>query len=41
VVTDRSKVANLRAAGKSLREIAAEMQLTKTTVARIAREAAA
>ena len=41
VVTDRGRVAKLRAAGKSLSEIAAEMRLTKTTVARIAREAAA
>jgi DNA-binding NarL/FixJ family response regulator len=41
VVTDRRKVAELRAAGKSLSEIAAEMHLSKTTVARIARETAA
>ena len=41
VVTDRAKVAELRAAGKSLREISAEMGLAKTTVARIARETAA
>ena len=41
VVTDRTKVAEMRAAGKSLGEIAAEMNLSKTTVARIAREAAA
>lgn len=41
VVTDRGKVAELRAAGKSLGEIAAEMGLAKTTVARIARETAA
>lgn len=41
VVTDRDKVATLRAAGKSLGEIAAELNLAKTTVARIAREAAA
>ena len=41
VVTDRRKVAQLRAAGKSLGEIAAEMNLSKTTVARIARETAA
>lgn len=41
VVTDRRKVAKLRAAGKSLGEIAAEMGLSKTTVARIARETAA
>jgi DNA invertase Pin-like site-specific DNA recombinase len=40
VVTDRGRVADLRAAGKSLGEIAAEMSLSKTTVARIAREAA-
>jgi len=39
VVTDRRKVAELRAAGKSLGDIAAEMGLSKTTVARIAREA--
>jgi DNA invertase Pin-like site-specific DNA recombinase len=41
VVTDRRRVTELRAAGKSLGEIAAEMHLSKTTVARIAREAAA
>lgn len=41
VVTDREKVAELRAAGKSLGEIADEMGLAKTTVARIAREAVA
>jgi DNA invertase Pin-like site-specific DNA recombinase len=41
VVTDRAKVADLRAAGKSLGEIAAEMGLAKTTVARISRESAA
>jgi DNA invertase Pin-like site-specific DNA recombinase len=41
VVTDRRKVAQLRAAGNSLGDIAAEMHLSKTTVARIAREAAA
>jgi len=41
VVTDRGKVAALRAAGKSLGEIAAEMHLSKTTAARIAREAVA
>lgn len=41
VITDRAKVAKLRAAGKSLGEIAAEMGLTKTTVARIVRGAAA
>jgi DNA invertase Pin-like site-specific DNA recombinase len=41
VVTDRRKVAELRAAGKSLGEIATEMGLSKTTVARIAREGAA
>jgi DNA invertase Pin-like site-specific DNA recombinase len=41
VVTDRTKVAELRAAGKSLGEIAAEMKLSKTTVARITRGAAA
>jgi DNA invertase Pin-like site-specific DNA recombinase len=41
VLTDRAKVAELRAAGKSLGEIAAEMGLAKTTVARIAQESAA
>ena len=41
VVTDRAKVADLRAPGKSLGEIAAEMGLAKTTVARISRESAA
>ena len=41
VVADRQKVAKLRRAGKSLGEIAAEMNLSKTTVARIAREMAA
>jgi DNA invertase Pin-like site-specific DNA recombinase len=41
VVTDRAKVAELRAAGRSLGEIASEMNLTKSTVARIARESAA
>jgi DNA invertase Pin-like site-specific DNA recombinase len=41
VVKDRHKVAALRAAGKSLGEIAAEMGSTKTTVARISREAVA
>jgi DNA invertase Pin-like site-specific DNA recombinase len=41
VVTDRRKVAELRAAGRSLGEIAAEMDLSKTTVARIARKMAA
>ena len=40
VVTDRRKVAQLRAAGKSLAYIAAEMDLSKSTVARIVREAA-
>jgi hypothetical protein len=38
VVTDRRKVAELWAAGKSLGDIAAEMGLSKTTDARIARE---
>ena len=38
VVTDRQRVAKLRGAGKSLGEIAAEMGLSKSTVARIARE---
>jgi DNA invertase Pin-like site-specific DNA recombinase len=41
VVTDRAKVAELRAAGKSLGEIAAEMGLAKSTVARIVEETAA
>jgi DNA invertase Pin-like site-specific DNA recombinase len=43
VVTNRQKVAvaELRAAGKSLGEIASEMGLSKTTVARITRETAA
>ena len=41
VVTDRRKVAQLRAAGKSLGQIAAEMGLSKSTVARIARDMAA
>jgi DNA invertase Pin-like site-specific DNA recombinase len=41
VVTDRAKVAELRAAGKSLGEIAAEMGLAKSTVARIVEEPAA
>lgn len=41
VVTNRQKVADLRAAGKSLGDIAAEMRLSKTTVARIAQEMAA
>ena len=36
VVTDYTKVAELRKTGKSLGEIAAEMKLSKTTVARIA-----
>jgi len=41
VITDRQKVADMRAAGRSLGEIAAEMRLTKTTVARIARQTTA
>jgi len=41
VVTNRQKVADLRAAGKSLREVATEMHLSLTTVARIARDIAA
>ena len=41
VITDRAKIAALRAAGKSFGEIAAEMGLPKTTVARIVRETAA
>jgi DNA invertase Pin-like site-specific DNA recombinase len=41
VVTNRSKVAELHAAGKSLGDIAGEMNLSKTTVARIVRETAA
>ena len=40
VVTDRAKIAELCAAGKSLGEIAAKMNLSKTTVARIAKGAA-
>jgi len=38
VVTDRQKLAKLREAGKSLGEIATSMGLSKSTVARIARE---
>jgi DNA invertase Pin-like site-specific DNA recombinase len=38
VITDRAKVAKLRAAGKSLAEIATEMGLAKTTVARIVQQ---
>ena len=41
VITDRQKVAELRTAGKSLGDIAAAINLSKTTVARNAREAAA
>lgn len=41
VVTDRRKVAALRAEGKSLGEIAEQMHLSKTTAARISRETAA
>ena len=41
VVTDRAKIVELCAAGKSLGEIAAEMGLAKTTVARILQETAA
>jgi DNA invertase Pin-like site-specific DNA recombinase len=41
VVVDREQVRNLRKAGQSLGEIAAEMGLSKTTVARIARETVA
>ena len=37
VIANRQKVADLRAAGKSLREVAGEMGLSLTTVARIAR----
>ena len=40
LITDRVKIAELRAAGKSLGQIAAEMGLTKTTVARLVRETA-
>jgi DNA invertase Pin-like site-specific DNA recombinase len=40
VVTDRARVAELRAAGESLGDIAAEMGLSKTTAARIARQTA-
>lgn len=39
--TDRAKVAELRAAGKSLGEIVAEMGLAKSTVAWIVEETAA
>lgn len=41
IITDRQKVRDLRAAGKSLGEIATALELSKTTVARIARETAA
>jgi DNA-binding CsgD family transcriptional regulator len=41
VVADRQKVVELRAAGKSLREIAQEMGLGRNTVARIAAPPAA
>jgi DNA invertase Pin-like site-specific DNA recombinase len=41
VITDRRKVAELRAAEKSLGEIATEMRLSKATVAGIARQTAA
>ena len=41
VVTDRRKVAKLRAAGKSLGEIAKEMDLSKATVYRIVKPSAA
>jgi len=37
-MTDWARVAELRAAGKSRDEIAAEIGLAKTNVARIARE---
>jgi DNA invertase Pin-like site-specific DNA recombinase len=40
VVTDRAKVRQLRAAGKSLPAIAREMDLSITTVARICKDAA-
>jgi DNA invertase Pin-like site-specific DNA recombinase len=40
-IVDRRKVVALRAAGKSLGEIADALNLSKSTVARIAREAAA
>jgi DNA invertase Pin-like site-specific DNA recombinase len=41
VVTNRRKVTELHAAGRSLGEIAAEMNLSKSTVARIVRQAPA
>ena len=41
VITDRQKVVELRAAGKSLGDIAAAMNLSKTTVARIVRKGTA
>ena len=40
VITDRRKVKELRAAGKSLPTIAREMNLSITTVARICKDAA-
>ena len=40
VITDRGKVKELRAAGKSLPAIAREMSLSITTVARICKDAA-
>jgi hypothetical protein len=40
VITDRGKVKELRAAGKSLPTIAREMNLSITTVARICKDAA-
>jgi len=40
VITDRGKVKELRAAGKSLPTIAREMGLSITTVARICKDAA-
>ena len=41
VVTDRARIGELRAAGKSFGQIAAEMGLPKTTVARIVAETTA
>jgi DNA invertase Pin-like site-specific DNA recombinase len=41
VVVDRVKVAELRAGGKSLGEIATAMGIAKTTAARLVRETAA
>jgi hypothetical protein len=41
VVTDQARIGGLRAEGKSFGQIAAEMGLHKTTVARIVAETAA